>query len=392
MKKITRILILVLLLSAILIPTTVSASGFSDDKVIFGGNFVLDPGEALNGDLVVFGGNVILETGSKVNGDTVVFGGNVNSNGTINGNLVALGGLVELGEEARVIGDLTVLGSSFEQAPGAYISGTIITEENVPFDFNLPEDFGLFEGDFPVFRFRELPFVSASWFFFQVLIWTGLAVLAALFLQNQAPVINRAAFGEPVMSIVVGLGIAFIAPLVLLALLLTILLSPVSLLGILALLAAWVVGLVSLSIEIGKKLAESMNQNWSTPILAGVGMFILSLLFNGFQHIVPCVGFLPKFVLGLWVTGAVVLTRFGTKEYPEDKVEIVPASETSSQEIPPAFLADLSGGDAEPAPEVNATKAARELAEKEGLDLTSVKGTGAEGRITLNDVRKAAKE
>ena len=55
MKKLTRILVLVLLLSAVLIPTTVSASGFNDDKVIFGGNFILEPGETLNGDLVVFG-------------------------------------------------------------------------------------------------------------------------------------------------------------------------------------------------------------------------------------------------------------------------------------------------------------------------------------------------
>ena len=391
MKKLTRILILVLLLTAVLIPTTATASGFSDDKVIFGGNFTLDSGETLNGDLVVFGGNVILETSSTVNGDMVVMGGNVTSNGTINGNLVALGGLVELQDEARVIGDLTVLGSSFEQAPGAYISGTIVTEENVPFDFNLPNGFGLFEGDFPSFQLRELPFVSASWFFFQVLIWTGLAILFALFIQNQAPVVNRAAFGQPVMSIVVGLGIAFIGPLVLIALLLTILLSPVSLLGILALLAAWVVGLVSLSIEIGKKLAEALNQSWPTPIMAGVGMFILSLLFNGFQHIVPCVGFLPKFILGLWVTGAVVLTRFGTKEYPDSDITVIPRAveAVKSEPIPDAFLSDVAGNDLVDEVEINATKAAIELAKNEGIDLNKVKGTGAEGRITLNDVRKA---
>ena len=386
MKKITRILILVLLLSAILIPTTVSASGFSDDKVIFGGNFTLNAGEIINGDLVVFGGNVILETSSKVNGDAVILGGNFTSNGSINGNLVALGGLVELQDEARVIGDLAVFGSSFEQASGAYISGTVVTEDNVPFDFDLPSDFGLFEGNFPVFRFRELPFVSASWFFFQVLIWTGLAILVALFIQNQAPVVNRAAFGQPVMSVVVGLGIAFVAPLVLVALLVTILLSPVSLLGILALLAAWVVGLVSLSIEIGKKLAEAMDQSWPIPILAGIGMFILSLLFNGFQHIVPCVGFLPKLVLGMWVTGAVVLTRFGTKEYPEDRVAPV-----AFEEIPEAFQTDTSADDQAGQAAVNATKAALELAEKEGIDLTKIKGSGADGRIVLNDVRKAAK-
>ena len=394
MKKLTRILILVLVLTAVLIPTTATASGFSDDKVIFGGNFTLDSGETLNGDLVVFGGNVILETSSTVNGDTVVMGGNVTSNGTINGNLVALGGIVELQEEARVIGNLTVLGSSFEQASGAYVSGTIVTEENVPFDFNLPSGIGLFEGDFPNFQFRELPFVSASWFFFQILIWTGLAILIALFIQNQAPVINRAAFGQPVMSTVVGLGIAFIAPLVLIALILTILLSPVSLLGILALLATWVVGLVSLSIEIGRKLADALDQNWATPILAGVGMFILSLLFNGFQHIVPCVGFLPKFILGLWVTGAVVLTRFGTKEYPDSDTTVIPPAveAVKSEPIPDAFLSEVAGNDLVDEVEVNATKAAIELAENEGIDLNKIKGTGAEGRITLNDVRKAAKE
>ena len=84
MKKITQILIFVLVISALLIPSTVSASGFRDDKVIFGGNFTLNEGETLNGDLVVFGGNVNLRTSSTVNGDTVVLGGNVSVDGTIN--------------------------------------------------------------------------------------------------------------------------------------------------------------------------------------------------------------------------------------------------------------------------------------------------------------------
>ena len=303
--------------------------------------------------------------------------------------MVALGGIVELLEDARVIGDLTVLGSSFEQADGAYISGEVVTEENVPFEFDLPNNIGLFEGDFPARHMRQLPFVSASWFFFQVLIWTGLAILVALFIQNQAPVINRAALSQPVMSFVVGLGIAFVAPLVLIALILTIILSPVSLLGILALLAAWVVGLVSLSIEVGRKLAQAMDQTWSTPIMAGIGMFILSLLFNGFQHIVPCVGFLPKFILGMWVTGAVVLTRFGSKEYPETPAAAAPspAAVLPAETIPEDFPTQEVVEEAQ----VNATNAAIDLARAEGIDLGKVKGTGAEGRITINDVRKAIK-
>lgn len=385
MKIFTRIIILLLLVSAIIIPSTAYASGFEDDKVIFGSNYTLREGETLNGDLIVLGGNVTLEGSSTVNGDTVVFGGNVTVNGTINGNLIALGGIVILGDEALVQGDLTVVSGSFEQASGAVITGSIITEENIPFDFELPEN-GLFDGDFPLPRFQQLPFVSASWFFFRLLIWTGLAILIGLFIEDPAKVINKAAMGEPVMSFVVGLGVIVIAPFILLALIITILLSPVSLVGILALIAAWVVGLVAVSIEVGRKLVEALNQNLPVPLLAGIGMFIISLIFNGFSQVVPCVGWLPKFILGSWVMGAVILTRFGTRSYPVDKspapVEVVP-DPPSLKEIPEAFPAK------DP---VNATKAAQDLAAEEGIDLGSVTGSGAEGRITLNDVRKEAKE
>ena len=388
MKTFTRILILLLLITAVIVPTTVSASGFKDDKVVFGGNFTLQSGETLDGDLLVFGGNVILESSSTVNGDTVVLGGNVTTDGTINGNLVALGGLVELQSQAQINGDLTVLGSSYEQVEGAEISGNIITEENIPFEFNWPSRVGLFNGKVRVPEFRQLPFVSTSWFFFRVLIWTGLAVLISLFIQDQAVIINKTAFSQPFMSILVGLGVILIAPLVLIALIITILLSPVSLLGIFALIAAWVMGLVSLSIEIGKKLAGALNQSWTTPLMAGFGMFILALFFNGFNQVVLCVGWMPKFVLGLWVMGAVILTRFGTREYPEPDLD--ESSQFEDAALPAPFVSGEETVEEEVA--VNATKAASQLAEAEGIDLARVKGSGAGGKITINDVRKAIKD
>lgn len=46
--------------------------------------------------------------------------------------------------------------------------------------------------------------------------------------------------------------------------------------------------------------------------------------------------------------------------------------------------ARAAGGD------VDATDAARDLAKTEGVDLSSVKGSGADGRITIDDVRAAA--
>ena len=87
--------------------------------------------------------------------------------------------------------------------------------------------------------------------------------------------------------------------------------------------------------------------------------------------------------------GAVVLTRFGTREYPEGGSKIVPVavSVPEIEEIPDAFLADVTVE----TEEINATKSAIELADAEGIDCKTIKGTGADGRIVLNDVRKAVK-
>lgn len=51
-----------------------------------------------------------------------------------------------------------------------------------------------------------------------------------------------------------------------------------------------------------------------------------------------------------------------------------------------------SGGSAPPATdpkEPNATSAAIRIAEAEGIDLATLQGTGADGRITVDDVRAA---
>ena len=330
MKNITRLLVLLLLITAVFIPSTASASGFNDDKVIFGSNFTLQSGETLDGDLVVFGGTIILEASSTVDGDTVVFGGSVTTNGTINGNLVALGGIIEIQEQTQINGDLSVIGSSYEQADGAVIKGNIITEEQIPFEFNLPSRIALFDGDFPALNFGRLPFVSASWFFFKILIWTGLAILLTLFLQNQPTIITRVAIKQPVMSLLVGLGVLLLP----IALFITIILIPISFLLIIALITAWVIGLVSLSLEVGRKLSTAFDQSLPVPIMAGLGMFIITLIFNGFSQIVPCVGWLPKFVLGMWVMGAVVLTRFGTQEHP---IPDISETDMESAQLPEAF-------------------------------------------------------
>lgn len=76
-----------------------------------------------------------------------------------------------------------------------------------------------------------------------------------------------------------------------------------------------------------------------------------------------------------------------TVEMPAQQPE--PATEPSATEPDERDAEDVAEADEDS--EVNATEAAGRKAEELGVDLTAVEGTGAEGRITVGDVDKAAK-
>ena len=336
MKTNRKILILALLIIALLIPQTAQAAGDKDDKVIFGSNYTLSEGETLNGDLVVFGGNVTLETDTTVNGDVVVMGGRISADGTINGSLVAMGGYLEIKPHANINGEVVTLGGGLERSEEAQISGNIVTSDDIPLEFNFSENVQVSPKASQFSHFWHAPMAMGIWFLFQLLIWTGVAILVVLFFQDQAEAISQAALSEPIVSVGVGLLIVIITPVVLLALVVTILLSPLSLIAILILFVAWLLGLSAISLEIGKRLMKATNQTWSPALYAGLGMFILILILNGFKQVVPCIGWLPKFIVGMWGLGAVTLTKFGTKSYskPVPAPVVVPAAQ---EEIPEAF-------------------------------------------------------
>lgn len=332
MKTTQKILVFALFIVAILIPQTTQASGFMDDKVVFGGNYTLEEGETLNGELVVFGGNATLERETTVNGDVVVFGGSANVDGTINGDLVAMGGYLEIEDHAQINGQLTAFGSSIERSEEAEINGNIVTTEDIPFEFNFPNGVTMPSQLPHMLHYAHVPLISGGWFLFKILIWTGIAILAILFFQEQAETISETALEQPLMSAALGLLIVILIPVALLTLIITILLSPLVLIAIPVLYAAWMLGWAALSLEVGKRLMKTTNQTWPPALYAGLGMAILALIFNGFQAVVPCLGGLPKFFVGMWMLGAVALTKFGTQKYvPSGTVPASPAPEPTPE-------------------------------------------------------------
>jgi hypothetical protein len=96
----------------------------------------------------------------------------------------------------------------------------------------------------------------------------------------------------------------------------TICLFPGSLFGGIVLIVAWAFGIVALGVVTGKRLGGLLKQDWALPVSAGIGAFILTLVINGLNAILFCVGWLPSLLIGSIGLGAVILTRFGSHLYP----------------------------------------------------------------------------
>ena len=333
MKLMTRLALFFTLLAALALPSTAMARGMWLDKVVFGGNFTLASGESVEGNLVVFGGNATLEQGSQVTGDVVLFGGNLNANGSIERSVVGLGGNVSLGESAVVKGDVTMIGAQLQQAEGARVEGNVISNLDAPLSFAFPGGIQV-----PRFEFQFTPIFNFIGFFLKVLLWAALAVLVVLFLPEHTRRVSETAISQPVVAGGLGLLTLAVLPVLLLALVITILLIPVSLLVAALAALAWMFGLIALGLEVGKRLAQLFKQEWAPAAAAGAGTFVLMLVLNGAREAVPCVGWIFPALAGMLGLGAVILTRFGWQTYsplapipPRPPAEIWPPIPTAPQ-------------------------------------------------------------
>ena len=326
MKKQYKYLVFLITIVILLIPGTAMAKELQDDRVVAGGTFTLDSGDILDGSLIVFGGTASIEQDSIVEGDIVVFGGIITIDSLVEGNVVGVGGVVNLKENATIDGDLTTVAGTLHREPGAQVSGQVITGVDIPALSLLPGTIDLptiarFE---PMFSPAGFTLWRIFWFVFRTLLWGALAALVAMFLPIPTTRTSQAIVKQPVMSGGVGLLTVILAPIVLLLLAITCILSPISLLGVLALVVAWVFGRIAIGLEIGLRIAKTFDRDWPVPLAAGVGTFGLALVVDSLGTFILCVGWLIPALVGVFGLGGVILTRFGTQSYqPEEEVSEV---------------------------------------------------------------------
>ncbi|MGB8252776.1 MAG: hypothetical protein WCF08_06145, partial [Anaerolineaceae bacterium] len=312
--KITLLLCLVLV--AALATSAFTASGPQEDKVVFGGTFVLSSGETLNGNLVVLGGAVTLEQNSTVTGDTVLIGGTLDADGNITGTLAIVGGSAHLGDKAVVNRDVVSVGGSLTRASGSQIKGEVMNFAHAPLSLTIPGMPG--EQLVPVVPVYET--ASLMWkviYFLGVVVFTSaLAMLIALLWSKPTQRVANAITVNPIGTGGFGCLTLIVTPGLLVLVAITIILSPLSLLGFLLLLAAILFGWTAINLEVGNRLAKLFKVNWSAPIAAGIGALVFNFVVFGLGWI-PCFGWALVTLVVLFALGGVLTTRFGTHDYPE---------------------------------------------------------------------------
>jgi hypothetical protein len=341
MKRIKHILIFMIMIAALVLPASAAAKSLDrphyNDRVIVGSTFTLREGEILDGNIVVVGGVVTLEVNSLVNGDVVAIGSNVTVAGEIAHSLVAVGGVLSLKETAVVGGDVVAPASVFQKEDGASIAGQIITASGpvrlqgveVPDIPAVPEAPAVPEvPESPsVPRVPDVPFstqvsyafsplIDAMWFMFQIFSISAVAIVLILFVPTQAKRTANAISGFPVLSGGMGLLTLVVSVFLLVFLSITIILIPVSALLFIVLCLGLFFGWIAMGQEIGRRIGEAFGQDWSNPVQAGVGTFALTFVVSSFNFVFwDVVGWMVGITVAGVGLGAVLLTRFGTRDY-----------------------------------------------------------------------------
>jgi len=353
----TKLTTFILLLALLFLPSaSVHAQGPNgNDVFLIGQNYTLNSDKTLNGSLAVVGGNALIEDNATVKGDIVLIGGNLTINGDVSGNvaiiggnltisgkidgdIAVVGGQAALTKTADVNGDIATVGGQVEKDPEAKVSGNIVNNAplagvpKVPSVPNVPNVPG-------VPNVPNVPKVNVNfnplWEVVNV-IWRAIAVAAigmllSLFLQPQLERVADAVTRQPLMAGSFGLLAVVVTPLAMLIMIVTLILIPVAIVVALLVPLAWLFGLVALGQEVGERFTKAINQIWAPVLSTGFGTFLL-LLVGGFVGLIPCVGWLVPFLVGLIAVGGVAMTWFGTRSAPGTittqpvPVEIPPAS------------------------------------------------------------------
>jgi hypothetical protein len=231
-----------------------------------------------------------------------------------------VGGQVQLSDHANVGGDVISVGGQVNRSRGAVVQGEVLEALPPP---ALPTpgrtDQPRTPGQLEDRNSTQPPNSSVGYLsklagiLFRAVTMSALALILAIFLEPQLRRAGQSIARRPLLAGSLGLLASVSLPVAVLIMVITILLIPVAILSVLAMVLAWLFGMIGLGHEIGERLSQAVRADWAPVVSAGIGTFLLMIVMGALDQ-VPCLGPLTTFVIGLAAIGGALMTWFGRRD------------------------------------------------------------------------------
>jgi hypothetical protein len=289
------------------------SDGLYSGTVVTEGNHIIDSGRTVDGFLVVMDGQIHLQAETQVTGPIYLLDGSLVLDGLAHDDIFLIGGLLTLGNGAVVAGDLMQAGGTLRQTPGAEIRGQV--QQGSEMDLALRPEWS-----------EQSTGQRLLWSLAQAL---GLALLAAVAIRYIPQPLHRVADAvveHPVAAAALGILVAIVAPTLLVMMAFTLILIPVTAVGVAIGGAIIAYGLIAWGLIVGRLLTRHWHRDLSPALTAFVGTLLFMALIE-ILGLIPLIGDILPLLLAVIGLGAIFLTRFGRQAFVPATEEVVRSKE-----------------------------------------------------------------
>jgi hypothetical protein len=258
-----------------------------------GKTFTIAATEEHKGSIYVFGGNVDI-SGTLI-GRVLAVGGTMKISGNIEGDIIALGGRVTLSEGASVVGNILAAGGGVDRDDNVQLRGEL-NSVNLSQGLHVPQFYW-----FPA-NLRSFPLYS--------LYLLGLYIMAIILsyvFREQAATIETTLAAYPSRSLLVGILVSLLLLPVTILLILSVVGMPLAYLVWLCFLVAKLMGYVVVADATGKFILGHLGKRTPQLLHLALGIIVLGAL-----RAIPYVGFILGWLVLLVGVGSVSISKFGT--------------------------------------------------------------------------------
>lgn len=269
--------------------------------LVVDGEHHLAAGETLEGELILLEGSVAVAPNAIITGSVYMLGGDLQLDGAVAGDVSLVDGRFTLGPTASVGGSVNRAGGDVMGADQARIAGGV------------REGVGL---EIPLETVRTTR--STGDILVQSLISGFLLGLVAAGLVRLMPAalsrVAHAATRHALVSASLGLLVAVVGPALAVMMAFTVVLVPLALLALLLAALVVVYGWIAVGVALGNRLSAFLPRRPGPSLRAFLGVWLFMLLL-GLVELIPVVGSTLSLIIAITGLGAVLLTRFGARQF-----------------------------------------------------------------------------